>query len=122
MPKKQSIPPEIQEKVHHLIDEFNQKHLKKTTNLLNAFFPGKRKRGYSARFKGRYLYLDRLDRSEPLPICRLTWNGKMDNCDFAIYKYSSQRYDPEEWFFPGAEYVDGTVTGAMKAGMVAYGI
>ncbi len=38
MPKKQSIPPEIQEKVHNLIDEFNQKELKETTNLLNAFF------------------------------------------------------------------------------------
>ncbi len=38
MLKKQSIPPEIQEKVHNLIDEFNQKQLKETTNLLNAFF------------------------------------------------------------------------------------
>ena len=108
MPKKQSIPPEIQEKVQNLIDKFNQKHLKETTNLLNAFFPGKQKRGYSARFKGRYLYLDRLDRSKPLPIYCLTWNGKMDNWDFAIYRYSSERYDPEEWLFPGAEYVDGT--------------
>jgi hypothetical protein len=89
---------------------------------LNAFFPSKIKRGYSARFKGKYLYLDRTDRREPLPICRLTWNGKMDNWDFAIYKYSSEKYDPEEWFFPGEEFVDGTVTGAMKAGMEAYEI
>jgi hypothetical protein len=89
---------------------------------LNAFFPSKIKRGYSARFKGKYLYLDRTDRSKPLPICRLTWNGKMDNWDFAIYKYSSEKYDPEEWFFPGEEFVDGTVTGAMKAGMEAYEI
>ena len=34
----------------------------------------------------------------------------------------SEKYDPEEWFFPGEEYVDGTVTGAMKAGMAAYEI
>jgi hypothetical protein len=29
----------------------------------------------------------------------------MDNWDFAIYRYSTERYDPEEWFFPGEEYV-----------------
>lgn len=119
MPKA-SILPEIQTEVQKLIDEFNRVNLKESTSLLNTFSPGKVKRGYSARFKGRYLYLDRTDRSEPLPICRLTWNGKMDNWGFAIYKYSSEKYDPEEWFFPGEEFVDGTVTGAMKAGMVAY--
>jgi hypothetical protein len=46
----------------------------------------------------------------------------MDNWGFAIYKYSDNCYDPEEWFFPGEQYVDGTVTGAMKAGMEAYDI
>ena len=122
MPQKQSIPLDIQAEVQKLIDEFNSVNLKESTSLLNAFFPSKKKRGYSARFRGKYLYLDRTDRSEPLPICRLTWNGKMDNWDFAIYKYSSDKYDPEEWFFPGEEFVDGTVTGAMKAGMVAYEI
>lgn len=119
---KVSIPPEIQAEVQKLIDEFNRVNLKESTSLLSAFFPSKNKRGYSARFKGKYLYLDRTDRSEPLPICRLTWKGKMNNWDFAIYKYSSDRYDPEEWFFPGEEHVDGTVTGAMKAGMEAYPI
>lgn len=122
VPKKQPIPIEIQEEVQKLIDEFNKSELKDSTSLLSAFFPKKIKRGYSARFKGRYLYLDRTDRYEPLPICRLTWNGSMDDWDFAIYKYSSEKYDPEEWFFPGEEFVDGTVTGAMKAGMVAYEI
>jgi hypothetical protein len=122
MSKKQAIPIEIQEKVQGLIDEFNNSELKESRSLLNRFFPKKIKRGYSARFKGKYLYLDCTDRSEPLPICRLTWNGKMDNWDFAIYKYSSEKYDPEEWFFPGEEFVDGTITGAMKAGMEAYEI
>lgn len=122
MPKKKSIPTEIQEEVQKLIDEFNKSELKESTSLLSTFFPKKIERGYSARFKGKFLYLDRTDRYEPLPICRLTWNGKMDNWDFAIYKYSSEKYDIEEWFFPGEEFVDGTVTGAMKAGMIAYEI
>jgi hypothetical protein len=46
----------------------------------------------------------------------------MDNWSFAIYKYSDNCYDAEEWFFPGANEVNGTVTGAMKAGMTAYPI
>lgn len=111
-----SIPPEIQAEVQKLIDEFNQENFNaddfKELGIV----------GYSARFKGKYLYLDRDDMGRPSPICRLTWNGRMDNWDFAIYKYSDNCYDPEEWFFPGEEYVDGTVTGAMKAGMEAYEI
>ena len=122
MPQKRTVPPDIQAEVQKMVDEFNRVDLKGSTSLLDAFFPKKIKRGYSARFKGKYLYLDRTDRYEPLPICRLTWNGRMDNWDFAIYKYSSGKYDPEEWFFPGAEFVDGTVVGAMKAAMVAYEI
>ena len=61
MPKRQTIPAEIQEEVQKLIDEFNNNELKESTSLLSAFFPGE-------------------------------------------------------------EFVDGTVTGAMKAGMVAYEI
>jgi hypothetical protein len=54
-----------------------------------------------------------------MAICRLEYRRK-GRWDFAIYKYSSDRYDPEEFMFPGSEFVDGTVEGAMKAGMVAY--
>jgi hypothetical protein len=44
----------------------------------------------------------------------------MQHWEFAIYKYSDERYDPEEWMFPGAEEVDGTIEGAMRAGLKAY--
>jgi hypothetical protein len=116
MVAKPPIPPEVQAEVQKLIDEFNRENFNDEECKELGIT------GYSARFKGKYLYLDRDDMGEPSPICRLTWNGKMDNWDFAIYKYSDNRYDPEEWFFPGDQYVDGTVTGAMKAGMEAYGI
>lgn len=76
---------------------------------------------YVPRFKGAYLYLDRIDfRGLPFPVCRLKWTGNMDAWEFAIYRYSREAYDPEEWFFDGAEKVDGTVEGAMRAGMEAY--
>ena len=114
MPRKPIISPEIKAEVQRLIDEFNQE------NFSEPDYKEFGITGYSPRFKGKYLYLDRDDFGQPSPICRLEWMGKMDNWDFAIYKYSDNVYDPEEWFFPGAEEVDGTVTGAMKAGMKAY--
>ena len=38
----------------------------------------------------------------------------------SIYRHSRNLYDPAEWMFPGANLVNGTVEGAMKAGMEAY--
>jgi len=76
---------------------------------------------YAVRYRGKFLYLDRDDDHETLsPICRLLFTGDMDKWEFAIYKYSSAAYDPEEWFFPGEQHVDGTIEGAMMAGLEAY--
>lgn len=76
---------------------------------------------YVPRFKGRFLYLNRVGVGGRLSeICRLTWTGDMSSWEFAIYKHSRNRYDPDEWFFPGVEEVDGTIVGAMRAGLVAY--
>jgi hypothetical protein len=54
------------------------------------------------------------------PICRLKYTGDINNWSFAIFKYSDERYDSDEWFFPGSGHVDGTIEGAMKAGLEAY--
>ena len=75
---------------------------------------------YVPRFKDKYLYLDREDFGSVGPICRLVYNKRKRRWEFAIYKYSADRYDPEEWFFPGSDLVDGTIEGALKAGMQAY--
>jgi hypothetical protein len=74
---------------------------------------------YTTRYRGSYLYLERSDFGQIFPICRLKYTGDMNNWEFAIYKHSSERYALQEWF-PGDEYVDGTVEGAMKAGLAAY--
>ena len=75
---------------------------------------------YVARYRGRFLYLDRLEYGDQSPIARLTYTGSTDNWDFAIYKYSDEKYDPDEWLFPGSGYLDGTIEGAMRAGLEAY--
>ncbi len=56
----------------------------------------------------------------PQRSARLEYTGNTDHWGLAIFKYRDERYDAEEWFFPGAGYVDGTLEGAMKAGLEAY--
>ena len=105
---KKSIPDDIKKQVEEIVQNFNNKVV------------GSQDHYYNTRYKGNYLYLDRKDYGQNGPICRLKYNGDISDWDFAIYKYSSERYDPDEWFFPGAEEVDGTIEGAMKAGNEAY--
>ena len=106
--QRNTIPDEVKEQAWNIIDQFNQKH------------SGRDDCYYEAQFKGKHCYLNRCDYGQMGPICRLTYTGKMDNWEFAIFKWSSERYDPDEWFFPGSECVDGTIKGAMKAGIEAY--
>jgi hypothetical protein len=75
---------------------------------------------YVARYRGGYLYLDRSEHGQQTPIARLTYTGSTDDWEFAIYKYSNEKYDPDEWLFPGSEHLDGTIEGAMRAGLEAY--
>jgi hypothetical protein len=78
------------------------------------------RRRYRTRYRGRFLYLDRDGDGRIGPICRLAYTGDPTRWAFAIYRYSDDRYDPEEWLFPGAEHIDGTIDGARRAGLAAY--
>jgi len=102
------IPDEVKTHVAAMVEHFN------TTAIRNPHCI------YVPRYRGKFLYLDRRDYGRLSPICRLEYTGKMEDWSFAIYKYSDERYDAEEWFFPGAEHVDGTIAGAMQAGLEAY--
>jgi hypothetical protein len=102
------IPDEVKTDVEAIIQHFN------TTVIRNPHCL------YVPRYRGKFLYLDRQDYGRLHPICRLEYTGNMQQWSFAIYKYSDERYDEEEWFFPGAAHVDGTIEGAMKAGLDAY--
>ena len=103
-----SLTQEIKDRVEAIVRDFNRRVIRDP----NA--------GYVTRYRGNFLYLDRLDGGLRSQCCRLTYTGSMDDWDFAIYKYSDDRYDPEEWLFPGSEQVNGTVEGALKAGLAAY--
>lgn len=79
MPPQTIIPVEVQEEVLKIVEEFNRKTFTGEQHPLVKVLFGAAKRGFAARFKGKFLYLDRTDRRRPSEICRLTWNGKMDN-------------------------------------------
>jgi hypothetical protein len=102
-PSQNQISAEVQQQAEDAIATFNREELKS----------GKLK--YIARFKGQYLYLDREDYGQTGPICRLTYTGEFEKWEFAIFKFSGEAYDPNEWMFPGDEYVDGTIEGTMNA-------
>ena len=106
--KKKLIPDLVREEALCSIDQFNQTTLADTGYTLGG------------RFQGAFLYLDRNEYGQVLPICRLRYRSASKCWDFAIYKCSSERYHSDEMWFPGSELVDGTVEGAMKACMRAY--
>jgi hypothetical protein len=105
---RRAIPAEVQRQVEQIVEGFNRKVL------------SRRSVRYVPRLKGSFLYLDREQAGTLGPICRLKYTGSMDGWEFAIFKYSSGTYDAHEWIFPGSEFIDGTVEGALKAGMAAY--
>ena len=105
---KKLIPDEIREEVSVIVEKFNQEEFK-TIDIY-----------YIARFQGRYLYLDRIAYGKKEPVSRMEYFREINEWEFAIFKWSTEIYDPDEHMFPGSEFVDGTVEGAMRAGMEAY--
>lgn len=105
---KKSIPENIKEQVEAIVENFNQTVIQDSDHF------------FVLRFRGRFLYLDRKDDYGISARGRLTYTGDMADWEFAIYKYSSESYDPDEWFFPGEEHINGSVEGALKACLEAY--
>ena len=95
--KKEIIPHDIQRKIEQIIDEFNKEEL----DLINDFYK------YIAEFKGKYIYLKIMKYESISQAGRLTFSGDINNLEF-------------EMFFPGVQYLDGTVNGALYACNTAY--
>ena len=103
------IPQEIKTKANKIIEGFNSSTLEDDPEY-----------AYVPRYKERFLYLDRNEEGLVSPIARLEYTGDFSKWNFAIFKYSVERYDPNEWFFPGSEELNGTIIGALKAAEKAY--
>lgn len=113
-------------------------------------FNAENKTSFQISFRGQFAYLSKTERRDPsmanmfreilakkigrdIPqiyqqeapavetkLGRLKYEGQMDNWSFAVFKYSRERYDPDEFFFPGAEELNGTIEGALRAGLHIY--
>ena len=106
---KPKIAPEIKAQADAIVARFNGETLK-----------NKPWAHYVTTYRGAHLYLGHQRSGRVRPVCRLTYTGDMNRWEFAIYKYSDEHYDPTEWFFDGSGEVDGTIEGAMRAGLQAY--
>ena len=107
--KKKNIPEEVRKEIQKIINEYNEVAFK-NTNI--EYFP---------EYKKNFLYLKRKELTGSIsPIARLTYTENINNWKFAIFKWSSESYDSEEWFFPGSEHINDTILGALKAGNEAY--
>jgi len=106
---KTKITTDIQEKVNKIIDDFNASEFKNQPDFM-----------YYPMYRIDFLYIYRKEGEKDGPICRLKYTGNFTGWDFAIYKYSRDKYDPSEYCFPGVQYINGTIEGALKAGMEAY--
>ena len=91
MKEKIVIPATIVNEVESRVKAFNEAKL------------AKKKAKYVPVIKGKFIYLMRTLTDGSLEhVCRLTYTGAIEDMDFAIYKYSTEKYDPNEWFFdPG---------------------
>lgn len=109
--EKYVIPMDVQEQLVNRVMNFNKNELAKN--------PCK----YCVEVRGKFIYLVRrtIDGSFE-KIGRLTYNGDIENMDFAIFRYSIEKYDAACDYFDGIEQIDGTIEGAMRAGLEAYPI
>ncbi len=106
---KPVISAEVRLEATAIVEAFNAKVYKGSADLY-----------YIPRFQGSFLYLDRKEYRNTSPVARLKYTGDINKWEFAIFKWSRETYDPDERFFPGAEFLNGTIEGAMKAGIEAY--
>lgn len=106
---KYRIPINIQAEIQNRIDAICEKE-----------FPNCPCR-HIADIRGKFIYVKRLFANGSVEqLCRLTYEDDLEDLEFAIFKFSTEKYSADEFFFPGVELVDGTVEGAIRAGMEAY--
>jgi hypothetical protein len=102
------IPEHVRQQLNQTIDDFNRGELAGSGSH------------YVARYRASYLFLDRSDHGRVRPIIRLQYTGKLDAWEFALYRPSLEDYETDVSFFPGERQVDGTLQGALQAGLEAH--
>lgn len=85
-------------------------------------------------FRGKFCYISRIDKKVAflgifggesaietnIGRLALTSENDINKMEFAVFKYSSETYGANEFFFPGAGELYGTIEGALRAGLEIY--
>lgn len=103
----ETIPKNIMDQTIEAVKKFNEKQ----------FLEGDME--YLANIDGKYVYLKMRRKKSLSPIARIEFTGDPKGWKFAVYNPSTESFS-EDAKFPGAEYIDGSVEGAMKAGVSAF--
>lgn len=94
------IPKDTQSQVSEIVENFNKKN----------------KTNFRITFRANYAYLSHVS-YVVTKIGRLQYIDSTNKWSFAVFRYSREFYDPDEFMFPGWELLDGTIEGALNAGM-----
>lgn len=125
---EKSISEDIKKEVLQIVESFNVEH----------------RSSFEMTFRGTFVYLAKLE-EQPMAhifrqmiaqktgippiqgdmaietkLGRLKYNGQMNNWDFAVFKNRKKVYDSDDCVFSGAEELDGTIEGALRAGRELY--
>jgi len=92
---KATIPEDILRNMSKIADTLTKKH----------------RRNLSIRTRGRFMYVDEDGRS----LCRLKYIGKKDDWDFAIFKWSTERYSEDDFLFPSSGSAKALIETALEA-------
>jgi hypothetical protein len=107
--KSVKVPEDVKEAVLQRVQAFNKVH----------------KTDFQVVFKKQYCFLSKVFPSfwsKPVEtkLGRLEWTGDIEKWKFAVFRYGRSFYDPDEFMFDGAQKLDGTIEGAMRAGIELY--
>ena len=130
-----SISKEVKNKVLEIVDAFNEEHKTAFQMTFRGRFAYLSKTEKQKIDTSRNNFIQQLMVKMGMPIQqgakqnvptietklgRLKYEGQMDNWSFAVFKYSRETYDANEFLFPGASELDGTIEGALRAGLELY--
>ena len=68
--------------------------------------------------RGKFIYLACERSFDMVRLGRLTYLGDPEKMEFALYRFSKNKYVPAGLFTPGSDLLDGTIEGAIAAIMV----
>jgi hypothetical protein len=103
----ETIPKKITEQAAEAVRKFNEKQ----------FLEGDMEYLYT--IDGKYVYLKMRRKKNISPIARIEFTGDPKAWKFAVYNPATESFS-ENTEFPGVEYIDGSIEGAMKAGVSAF--